>query len=471
MSKIRFREKNKAKKLPSRINHSASFRDPSGSIFTHDNEIYRRVNKIYKPQYEYLLSSGLYKRLVKDGLLIPHEEVNLEKIKVYKIIKPIKIPFISYPYEWCFSQLKDAAILTLKIQKIALEFGMTLKDASAFNVQFLNGKTILIDSLSFEKYKPGAPWVAYRQFCQHFLAPLSLIVYKDVRLNQLSRIYIDGIPLDLVVSILPWRVLLKSNLFIHLYLHAKSQKAFADKFLNPKKHKVSLNSLRGLIESLEKTIKDLTLKTKGSTWSNYQDTWNYSKIAYEDKKRIIKKYLIKAKPKGVWDLGANMGDFSRIASSLGAYVISIDNDALVIERNYLSSKKKGEEKILPLVIDLTNPSPKIGWENKERESFLERGSTDCLLALALIHHLAISNNLSFEMIASSFSKLCRFLLIEFVPKDDSQVKKLLRTREDIYGYYSKDNFEKVFAKYFEKLDQSKLKKTNRVIYFYKRKGR
>ena len=177
---------------------SSSFRDPSGILFFVNGQVYRQVNQSYKNDYEKLMDSGLYDLLIKKKLLIPHEEVNIEPIlneKSYKIIKPQQIPFISYPYEWCFSELKEAALTTLEVQKISMDFGMTLKDASAYNIQFIDGHATLIDTLSFETYRDGQFWYGYRQFCQHFLAPLSLISHKDVRLLQLLRVFIDGIPL------------------------------------------------------------------------------------------------------------------------------------------------------------------------------------------------------------------------------------------------------------------------------------
>lgn len=183
-----------------------SFRDPSGFVFWRDGVIYRQVNAIYKEDYDHLMSSGLYKALVDAGLLIPHEEVGAEPAVsdgAYKIIRPELVTFVSYPYEWSFSQLKDAALTTLRVQHESMDFGMTLKDCSAYNVQFKDGKPVFIDTLSFERYREGTPWAPYRQFCQHFLAPLALMSHRDVRLSQLLRIHVDGVPLDLASSLLP----------------------------------------------------------------------------------------------------------------------------------------------------------------------------------------------------------------------------------------------------------------------------
>ena len=400
-----------------------SFRDPSGFVFYEDGAIYRQVNNFYKDNYDHLMNSGLYKKLAESGLMIPHEEVGMDYSKTdeaYKILKPELISFISYPYEWSFSQLKDAALTTLRIQKIALDFGMILKDASAFNVQFIKGKPVFIDTLSFEKYHEGQFWIPYRQFCQHFLAPLALISYKDVRLHQLSRVFIDGIPLDFASSLLPLRTWLRFPLLSHLHLHAKSQKHFSNKTVGTSDHKMSRLALGGVIDSLESVIKKMKWKHRGTEWADYYEDTNYSTEAFDHKISLVNKFLDTIKAKTVWDLGANIGTFSRLSADRGVETISFDIDPAAVEKNYLECVKKGETNMLPLLIDLTNPSPSLGWEHLERLSFLDRGPTDAVLALALIHHFAISNNLTLNKIACFFSNICNSLIIEFVPQSDSQ---------------------------------------------------
>ena len=456
------------KKLPS------SFRDPSGFLFFQDGFVYRQVNSIYKENYNHLIDSGLYKALVDAELLIPHKEVDIEYAepdKAYKIIKPELVPFISYPYEWCFSQLKDAALTTLEIQKKVLDFGMSLKDCSDYNIQFRRGKPVLIDTLSFEKYRDGQPWVAYRQLCQHFLAPLALMSYRDIRLNQLLRIYIDGVPLDLASSSLPFHTRFKFSLLSHIHLHARSQKWFADKTANTSNRKMSRLSFLGLIDSLESAIKKLKWQAQGTEWVDYYyKDINYSSDALQHKKQIVAEFLDKIKPKVVWDLGANVGMFSRIASDKGIQTISFDIDPAAVERNYLECVRKGETNILPLVLDLTNPSPGIGWENQERMSWLERGPADTVLALALIHHLAISNNLPLDKIADFFNRICcGSLIVEFVPKSDSQVQRLLSTREDIFPDYTQRVFENEFKKYFTIQRSIKIRDTKRTLYLMQRR--
>ena len=449
---------------------AGSFRDPSGFLFRRDDFIYRQINIVYQPHYDYLIQSGLYEKLVQENLLIPHLEADIppeEESTAYKIIQPEIIPFISYPYEWCFSQLKSAALTTLRIQKIALHSDMTLKDASAFNIQFRKGKPILIDTLSFERYKEGFPWIAYRQFCQHFLALLALMALTDVRLNQLARIYIDGIPLDLASALLPKSSWFRFGILSHIHLHAKSQKHFGDKKVKAARHGISKTSLSGIIDSLEATIQEIHWKPEGTEWGSYYEDTNYSPEALNQKKEIIRQYLNAINPKSVWDMGANTGLFSRLASARGIQTISFDIDPAAVEKNYREVLANKEDFILPLCLDLTNPSPGIGWENRERASIQDRRPVDVIFALALIHHLAISNNLPFIKIARFFSGLCRYLVIEFVPKSDSQVQRLLATREDIFPLYTQGHFEKEFSADFQRQRTDRIAKSERILYLWK----
>jgi ribosomal protein L11 methylase PrmA len=450
---------------------TASFRDPSGFLFYRNGSIYRQINTKYKENYDHLVNSGLYDTLIKSGLLIPHEPVDItpqESDDVYRVIKPQPINFISYPYEWCFTQFKMAALTTLEIQKKSLDFDMSLKDCSAYNVQFLNGKPVLIDTLSFEKYIQGQPWVAYRQFCQHFLAPLALMSYKDIRLNQLLRIYIDGVPLDLASSLLPYRTWLRFSLLSHVHLHAKSQRYYADKIKDTSNRKVTQLEFKGIIDNLESAIRRLNWNPGNTEWADYYQDTNYSADALEHKKKLVAQFLDQINPKSVWDLGANDGLFSRIASDKGIKTISFDIDPTAVEKNYLKCVERNESNILPLLLDLTNPSPGIGWQNDERMSLQERGPVDTVFALALIHHLAISNNLPFNKIADYFEKICSSIIIEFVPKTDSQVQKLLSTRKDIFPDYQQNLFENEFSRYFEIQNSVKIKDSERTLYLMRR---
>jgi len=451
---------------------SSSFRDPSGFLFLENGTLFRSINRLYQQNYDHLIQSGLYNKLVENDLLIPHKEVQCaseKKDDEYKIIQPDLVPFISYPYEWCFSQLKDAALALIKIQKQALDYNMVLKDASAYNIQFNKGKPILIDTLSFEIYKENRPWVAYLQFCKHFLAPLSLMSSCDIRLNKLLRIYIDGLPLDLVSRLLPISTWFKIALLSHIHLHAKAKKRYAAKASSRTVNKVSKHSLIALIHHLESAIANMQWRPKRTEWADYYNETNYSVNAMNHKKRLVEAYLIESKPRTVWDLGANTGVFSRIATAKDIDTIAFDVDPAAVEKNYRQMRENNEIKILPLCLDLTNPSPSIGWANAERFSLIERGPADMTFALALIHHLAITNNVPFSNIAAFLSQLCRFLIIEFVPKNDSQVQRLLLTREDIFCDYNQENFEQIFSHHFLILRSQALPDSLRTIYFMRRK--
>jgi hypothetical protein len=450
-----------------------SFRDPSGFLFSDGDTLYRQVNQGYRDSYDHLMGSGLYERLAESGLLVHHDEVGLDLARTdeaYRILKPEIVPFISYPYEWCFSQLQDAALLTLEVQTEALEFGMTLKDASAYNVQFVRGKPILIDTLSFDRYDEGQPWAAYRQFCQHFLAPLALMSHKDVRLGQLSRTYIDGVPLDLASSLLPFRTRLSFPLLSHIHLHARSQRHFAERTVDVKSRRVSRLSLLGLIDNLRSAVKKLKWQPQGTLWSDYREEESYQAPALEQKKRVVADFLDKVQPGLVWDLGANVGLFSRLASDRGILTISFDVDPGCVELNYLQSRQKGEAYILPLILDLTNPSPAIGWQHQERMSLVERGPADAVLCLALIHHLAISNNLPFPKIVAFLAGIGDSLIIEFIPKADHRVQKLLATREDIFTDYTQEAFEANFEQQFEIRASAQLEGSERIVYLMTRRG-
>jgi len=332
----------------------SSYRDPNGFVFFFQDHVYRQISFTYEKNYELFINSGLYQRLVDKGYLISHKEVNKfpKENNVYKIIEPDEIPFITYPYEWCFSELKDAALLTLKIQKEALLSGMTLKDASSFNIQFLSGKPIFIDTLSFEKYEEGKPWVAYKQFCEQFLAPLTLSAYSDVRLSMLLKVFMEGIPLDLASNILPLSAKLNPFVLLHIILHSRSYRNITEnKKINTLNNRsFTKNAFMGLIDSLEEGIGKLSGKKLKSIWTTYSDknvSVSYKDKSFEAKKNLVSTYLDSIISDTLWDIGANIGIYSRLAAKKGIFTISIDADSTVIEKSYLQVKQSNENNILP----------------------------------------------------------------------------------------------------------------------------
>jgi hypothetical protein len=449
-----------------------SFRDPSGFVFCRDGQLYRQINTTYRADYQQLVDSGLYQALVDAERLIPHQEVEIESAEpelAHKVIKPEPIPFVSYPYEWSFGQLKDAALLTLQIQKAALERNLSLKDCSAYNVQFRGCRPVLIDTLSFECYREGAPWVAYRQFCQHFLAPLALMSHRDVRLSQLLRVYVDGVPLDLTSRLLPRRTRLDFGLLSHIHLHASSQKRFAGKPVDVSGRRVSRMAFLGLVDSLERAVQRLDWQPQGTEWVTYVRDTNYSPEALQHKADLLARFLDRTNARLVWDLGANTGKFSRIAANRGMLTVSADLDPACVEINYRLAVEEGQPHLLPLMLDITNPSPGVGWANEERASLLARGPADAVMALALIHHLAIGNNLPLDRIARFFAGICTWLIIEFVPKNDSQVQRLLQSREDIFAGYTQQAFEEVFGALFAIHASSPIGDSERTLYLMVRR--
>ena len=448
----------------------SSFRDPDGFVFYKEDGIFRQVNESYRSTYHFLEKSGLLKTLFDKKYLVRHEKFGADGSGSGFTLKPQFIPFISYPYEWSLGQLKDAALLTLDIQKQAIEKGMTLKDASAYNIQFYRGKPIFIDTLSFEIYQEGQPWVAYRQFCQHFLAPLLLMKLADIRLGRLLTSYIDGIPLDLASKLLPATSYLNFHTLVHIHLHARQQIRHGSAQDKRKRvnSSVSRHGMLALIDSLRSAITSVNWQGAKTEWDDYYaDNNNYSAESMDDKERLVTQYLSMTDRGIVWDIGANDGRFSRLASKIAELVISWDIDPVCVQRNYQSVKDYKQKNILPLVLDLFNPSPSIGWANCERESFSQRGKCNVLLALGLIHHIAISNNVPLARIAEYFAKITNFLIVEWVPKSDSQVRKLLATRKDLFGEYDISSFEREFRKKFDLVASQRVLDSERSIYLMK----
>lgn len=454
---------------------SSSFRDPSGYVFMHDRTVYRFVSKKYQKQYDHLMK-GLYQQATKSGLLISHQEIADQSLcepteDLYKVLQPKQIPFISYPYEWCFGQYKAAALTTLRLHRLALNYGMMLKDASAYNIQFLNEKAILIDTLSFELYQEGMIWPAYGQFCRHFLAPLMLSVYTDVRMSQLMRVYIDGVPLDLASKLLHHKGGFAVRQHIHWHARAVMNNANVDERSAQKKRTFHMSKYQhcAMIDSLIRIVEGLELKGISTEWGDYYEHTNYDNTAATQKEKLVLEMLETVKPNTVWDFGANNGHYTRLATRNGAFAVAFDIDPIAVEKNYNEIVCNKEKAMLPLMLDLTNPSPAIGFANEERLNIAERMKPDCILALAVIHHMAISNNIPLASIAKWFATMSPFCIVEFVPKADSQVKRLLTTRDDIFTQYHREGFEAAFQKYFDLIRADKIVSSERILYLFRSK--
>jgi hypothetical protein len=326
---------------------------------------------------------------------------------------------------------------------------------------------VLIDLLSLEPLEPGAPWVAYRQFCEQFLAPLALMARRDMRLARLLRADPDGVPLDLATGLLPWRSRLNFGLLSHLYLHAAAQGRYAgneDEGAAARRTRIDPARLRALVASLRGTVAGLRWEPRGTEWADYADNTSYSDAATTAKERLVKEYVGRIEGPVVWDLGANTGRYSRIAADAGKRVLAFDIDPAAAERNYRALAREGRGDILPLVLDLANPSPGIGWAGRERRSLLERADADGTLALALVHHLAISRNVPLPMFAALLADLAPAAVVEFVPKDDPMVRRLLAARRDVFPDYSLDAFRRAVRTRFDVEAESPIEDSGRTLF-------
>jgi hypothetical protein len=456
-----------------------SLHDPHGYVCRHKNKFYRVVLQNYQQNYDKLLSTNLLKTLIDKGLLISHNEIPLQELglendtSVYKLLLPEQLDFISYPQEWSFSMLQDAAITTLEVQAKALEKGFVLKDAAAYNIQFYKGKPIFIDTLSFEIYENGTAWQAYRQFCQHFLAPLYLMAYTDTQLNLLFGVMKDGIPLNLAAKLLPLKARLNMGALWHIFFHAQAEdntvKATVKENHNKQNKNFTLAFLQQLTESLLATVKKLTYKTKAH-WSQYYQI-NVEAEYLANKITTTKEFLSQSKTQYLWDLGTNTGDFSILAMEKGIKTVSFDYDHDSIEVFYRKMKEDSTQSklspfSLPLILNLATPTAAAGWANTERKSWTERNLPDTLLALALVHHVRISDNIPLHEVAALFSNIAPQLIIEFVPKQDEKVQILLQNKTDFYQDYTQENFEEIFKQYYTLKASKRLLPSERILYLF-----
>jgi hypothetical protein len=447
--------------------HKASYRDPDGFVFEIDGQIRRQINPSYADQYEQLMKSGLYESLVSRELLIPHRELAQSEhgsSSAYKVIAPEEVPFISYAYEWSFTQLKAAAITSLEIMETALAHDMMLKDGNSFNIQFHRGRPVLIDTLSFMSYQDGKLWPGYRQFCQHFLMPLALMSYCDPRLNVLLARFEDGIPLDLGCELLPLKSRFSAGLMVHLFIHSRLDQRTRAAPGAMRQTSGPKSSLLPLVANIKRAVERIKTPRFHSVWEEYESVCMYSQRDRSKKSLFLEECLDAIKPSTAWDLGANVGTYSWIAAGRGVSVVAMDNDHAAIDNLSQEIVAQNQRNILPLVIDILNPTPPVGWENAERSALLDRGPVDLIMALALLHHIVIRANVPMQKVAHLMAKLGKNVVIEFVPKADPQVELLLAHRRDIFPDYHRQGFEDAFGEYFRIVRSEALDDSPRVLY-------
>jgi SAM-dependent methyltransferase len=455
-----------------------SFRDPRSRVFVDGEFVFRTLDAEGLADVEALEATEFYVEALAARTIVATERAaDVDPADLggdwSAVLRHERIPFVSYPYEWSFEMLRDAAKLQLDLTAAALAEDMTTKDATSYNVQFVGSRPTFIDLGSFERLRADEPWYGYRQFCQLFLFPLMIQAYKDLPFQPWLRSAIDGItPADARNAMSRWDIInpRRKGTVLHVSLHARADGKHADTERDVKadlkkagfKKEITVNQVRGL----RKLVDSLRWKRSESEWSGYSERSHYTDADLTAKSEFVAD-VTAAQPRDlVLDLGANDGRFSRLALQAGAgYVVAVDHDPLVIDTLYRSLRDEGNTNILPLTMDLANPSPGTGWRSAERQPFLGRGRPDLVLALAVIHHLAISANVPLGEFLAMIADLCGEAVVEFPTTDDPMVKRLLRNkREGVHDDYNLESFEREVESRFEVCRRDVLPSGTRVLF-------
>jgi hypothetical protein len=457
-----------------------SFRDPLSRVFVGDGRVVRAftqegakdITAVWgKKSIQGALQSG---ELIESNIVEP-SAVGLSDPWTSAMTHPM-LPFISYPYEWTFSMLKDAALLQLKLTRETLADGIGLKDATPYNVQFIGSRPQFIDAGSFERRRKGDPWYGYKQFCEMYLYPLMMQAYLGVQYQPYLRGSVNGISPETMRKLLPASLRHpRKGRLTHVVLHAAASTRFADSNTDVKKAtaKAGMNAqvLDATMRKLEKIVQKLNLGDKKSTWSNYSERGHYLESSLDEKQKFVRDAVASAPRKQVWDIGCNDGVFSRIASAHSDYVVAMDADPLVVDRLYNTLKAEKNDKILPLYVDLTDSGGGVGWRGLERPGVFHRGHPDIVMALAVIHHMAITFNVPIASQLDMFRDLSPELIIEMPHADDPMVRKLLQNKRDgIHDDFNLENFERLLSERFDIKSKMLLAGGTRTIFHAVRKG-
>ncbi len=485
---------------------AGSFRDRESRVFYRDGRVLRALSQPALDDWRALAASSFFDRLQAAGKIVPTRECSVctapgersvcpppgerragEPVAeetaageadddTFELAPPWvavlehdRIPYISYPYEWSFSMLRDAALLQLDLLLAALGDDMILKDSSSYNVQWNGPRPVFIDITSFERRTEGDPWAGYLQFCQLFLYPLLLTAHRDIPFRPWLRGAIDGIQPEECNRVFSWRDRLRSGVFFDVYLQAVLHARTADKKSelrdDLRKAGFSKQSIVNNVRRLRKIVQGLSWRRQSSEWSAYAQTSSYDDENQKIKEDFVARAAARRRWPLAWDLGANTGTFSRIVAEHADYVVAFDADHLAVDSLYRSISGDGPDNILPLVSNLADPSPALGWRHRERKALAERPAPRLTLCLALIHHLAITANVPVAEIVDWLASLDTHLVIEFVTKDDAMVRKLLQNKDDIYDDYDIDTFEKLLELRFEILEKQSFHDGTRALYF------
>lgn len=440
-----------------------SFRDPASRVVLGDTTVTRILDERGLADWRALAATEFMGRAVQAGTLIPSTEVPSEEGA--GALEHPRLPFISYPFEWTFSMLRDAAILQLDLMEQALADGMILKDATPYNIQFPAGRPQFIDVGSFERYRAGEPWVGYRQFCRQFLYPLMLRSWVGIPFQPWLRGDPEGPTAAQMWKLLPVRRKASPAAVLHVGLQARAEarlkgeavrSSLAEAGFSADLILANLRKLRSLIESFE-------WETDDAEWAEYQACDHVGRDR-SDKSDFLARALAAHEPTAVVDLGANDGHFSRIAVEGGALAIAIDGDEAVLDRLY-SGLARGTT-LVPVLADLGNPSPAQGWAGVERPGLFDRVAPDLVVAYGLIHHLIYTASVPPAQVVEWLASFEAPVVVEYVAPDDPMVRRLTANKRDEELHPDRDRagFERLVSARFRVAEERGLSGDTRWLY-------
>ena len=448
---------------------AGSFRDRNGRVHYQDGRVLRTLSPRAYENWQRLREQPFFVEHMEAGRIVRTTDCG-PLPGGGGLIEHARVPFISYPYEWTFGMLKDAALLHLDLMRDALAAGFILKDSSAYNVQWLGVAPVFIDIPSIEPLGAGEPWVGYRQFCELFLYPLMLQAYRGVDFRPWLRGRIDGIPADEMRRLVSARDLLRPGVLLHVVAQSALQRRYSTNGRNVRGALADAGFDKSLIgtnvEKLARLVRGMTVAQTSTEWSDYDRTHSYDAVEFDAKAAFVKRAAESRRWRLVWDLGCNTGTFSRLVAPHADHVVAMDADWMAVERLYQRQRADHESGgILPLVTNLADASPGQGWRGLERKDLAARGEPDLTLCLALVHHVVITANIPLADFIDWLSSHRTALVIEFVDRDDELVQALLANREDQYDDYTPDNFRKVLSDRFHIRSECSLKNGKRTVFF------